>query len=203
MQLWYAPTSPFARKVRVAALELGLPLELVEVDPWTDERLRRLNPLSKVPTLVADNGAVLYESGVICQYLEALAGTHQLFPSGDRQWQVLLLQGLCDGLSTSAGRLFADERREKAGQPQPMIQRFHEALRVGLDHLEGHVATLAIDDPTIGEIAAAVTLGYLDFRWPDRNWRTSRPNLSVWFDALAMRPSMIETRHHLIGQPLR
>ncbi|WP_225411637.1 glutathione S-transferase N-terminal domain-containing protein [Stigmatella hybrida] len=70
MELWYAPTSPFARKVRIAAHELGLAgcLRLVEVTPWTDARLRALNPLSKVPTLVLDSGEVLYESGVLCEY---------------------------------------------------------------------------------------------------------------------------------------
>jgi glutathione S-transferase len=69
MQLWYAPTSPFARKVRIAAHELGLAyrIGLIKADPWTDKRLRALNPLAKVPTLVLDDGRALYESALICQ----------------------------------------------------------------------------------------------------------------------------------------
>ncbi len=79
-QLWYAPTSPFARKVRIAAHELGLAdaLELVEVNPWTDARLRALNPLAKVPTLVLASGDALYEPGVICDYLDAAGAERRL-----------------------------------------------------------------------------------------------------------------------------
>lgn len=195
MQLWYAPTSPFARKARVAAHELGLDLELIETDPWTDQRLRRLNPLGKVPTLVLSDGDVVWESGLIAERLEALADRRLLFPApGPERWRALGLQALCDGACTAAGRLFADERRPAAQRQQAMARRFQTAIDAALDYLE---AAGLRGEPAIGEISAAMLAGYLDFRWPDRQWRTGRPALAHWFEGFARRPSMTATAHHL------
>jgi len=194
MELWYAPTSPFARKVRIAAHELGLSgeLALVQVDPWTDQRLRAINPLSKVPTLVLDSGTVLFESAVICDYLDTLA-ERRLHPvEGPERWRTLLLQGLVDGAMTAMGRLFADERKSPGQPPSEMQERFHIARDATLDRLEG--APLRAE-PLIGEISVAALLGYLEFRWPDRDWRGGRPRLTQWFERLDQRPSMTSTRH--------
>ena len=190
--------SPFARKVRVAACELGVDneIELTETNPWTDERLRRLNPLSKVPTFVTADSVVLYESGVICEYLDALKDPPRLFPpKGPARWHALLLQGLADGASTAAGRLFADEHRPADQRAPTMMARFSAALAASLDKLE--TEALAEERPAIGEIAVAVFLGYLDFRWPDRNWRAERPKLAGWFARMGERRSMTDTQHHL------
>ncbi|MFT3770229.1 MAG: glutathione S-transferase N-terminal domain-containing protein [Minicystis sp.] len=199
MQLWYAPTSPFARKVRIAAGELGLSdrIELVEVNPWTDERLRRLNPLGKVPTLVTDTGAVLFESAVICEYLDSLGPRARLFPSGEARFRALLLQGLADGASTAAGRLFADERRPENERSAAVMARLSQAIESTLDALERE--SLASDPLTIGEVSAAALLGYLDFRWPERSFRGERPRLSAWFEIVNQRPSLRATEHHLPG----
>ncbi|SET98144.1 glutathione S-transferase family protein [Stigmatella erecta] len=198
MELWYAPTSPFARKVRIAAHELGLAgrLRLVEVNPWTDARLRALNPLSKVPTLVLDSGEVLYESGVLCEYLDSLAPEPHLFPSvGPPRWRALLLQGLADGANTAAGRLFAEERRPAHLRAEDMMDRFRQAIGAALHEMEPQA--LLTGPLSIGEVSAATLLGYLDFRWPERDWRASHPRLAAWFQQLDARPSMRETRHRL------
>jgi glutathione S-transferase len=197
MDLWYAPTSPFARKVRVAAHELGLDhrLRLIETNPWTDARLRALNPLAKVPTLVLDDGEVVWESGVIAERLAAMAPAQDLFPAaGERRWRALSLQALADGASTAAGRLFADEHRPPNERSETMLARFAATLEAVLDHLEQEALAAA---PTIGEIAVAVFLGYLDFRWPARDWRAGRPRLGAWFDDFAARPSMAHSAHRL------
>jgi glutathione S-transferase len=196
VQLWYAPTSPFARKVRIVAHELGLAdrIELVEVNPWTDERLRALNPLAKVPTLVCDDGVILYESAIICEYFDDLAGGG-LYPSGPARWPALLRQGLADGVNTASGRLFADEQRAPQERSERMMQRFRAAIDGGLDQIDA--GQLATEQPGIGEIAVAAALGYLDFRWPDRDWRGRRAALAGWFDRFEQRPSMAATRHHL------
>jgi len=197
MELWLTPTSPFARKVRIAAAELGLSsrISLVKVDPWNDERLRTINPLSKVPTLVLDDGSVLFESAVICDYLDELQGGRRLFPaSGPDRWQSLLLHGLADGALTAMGRLFADERRPTNERSEAMLARFAQARDATLDQLE---QTSLRDEPLIGEIAVAALLGYLDFRWSDRDWRASRPKLTDWFERFNERPSMTSTRHYL------
>ncbi|PWK86687.1 glutathione S-transferase family protein [Fulvimonas soli] len=200
MQLWYAPTSPFARKVRIAAGELGLAgrIELVRVDPWTDVRLRALNPLAKVPTLVRDDGGVLYESAVICDYLDALAPRRLLHPAdGEARWRALLLQGLADGAATAAGRLYADERRPAHERSEAMMARFREAIGTSLDALDAdrHLA----DGVGIGQVAVAAFVSYLDFRWPERDWREGRPRLAAWFDAFARRDSMTGTPYATAG----
>jgi glutathione S-transferase len=195
MELWYTPTSPFARKVRVSAHEMGLQsrLLLVETDPWTDPKLRALNPLAKVPTLVLDDGEVVWESGLIVERLQALVASHDIIPmDAVSRWRALTLQALADGASTSAGRLFADERRPAPERSSAMLQRFAETIQATLDYLERTVLSAS---PTIGEISVAVLLGYLDFRWPDRDWRQPRPGLAQWFASFAARRSMIETAH--------
>jgi glutathione S-transferase len=199
MQLWYSPTSPFARKARIAALELGLAgrLEPVEIDPWTDPRLRALNPLAKVPTLVLDDGEAVWESGLIAERLEAMAGGHVLFPpEGAERWRALGLQVLADGACTAAGRLFADERRQPGDRTEFMLARLRAAIEAVVDRLETQPLSAA---PTIGEISVAVLLGYLDFRWPDRDWRATRPSLAAWFETFAQRPSMAATMPRMLG----
>lgn len=198
MELWYAPTSPFARKIRVVAHELGLQsgLRLVETNPWSDTNLRALNPLAKVPTLVLDDGNVWWESGLIAERLEALGGGHRLFPAaGPERWRALSLQALADGACTAAGRLFSDENRRPNERSQAMLVRFAEAIEASLDYLE---QAALVDPPTIGEISVAVLLGYLDFRWPDRGWeRARRPGLTAWYERFAARPAMLQTEHRL------
>lgn len=195
MDLWYTTTSPFARKVRIAAAELGLDdrITLVRVDPWTDDRLRRLNPLCKVPTLVLDDGTALFESAIICEWLDTLGATRRLIPAhGPERWRALRLQGVADGAMTATGRLFADERRPTDERAEPVMARLAAARDAALDWLERQSLQI---DLGIGEVAVAACLGYLDFRWPDRCWREARPRLSSWMAAIASRPSIAATRH--------
>jgi glutathione S-transferase len=195
MELWYTTTSPFVRKVRIAAAELGLDgrIGLVRVDPWRDERLRALNPLCKVPTLVLDDGTALFESAVICEWLDSVGAARRLIPpAGPPRWAALRLQGVADGAMTAAGRLFADERRPATERAGAMMARFAAARDAALDWLEEQPL---LAEPEIGEIAVAALLGYLDFRWPERDWRASRPRLASWMEGMAARPSMVSTRH--------
>lgn len=196
-ELWYAPTSPFARKVRVAACELGVShrIDLIRVDPWADDRLRKRNPLAKVPTLIIHDGEILFESSVICDYLDALGPERRLFPpEGTKRWHALRLQGAADGAMTAMGRLFADERKPADERSETMMRRFVQTRQAVLDWLE---RIEFASDPTISEIAVAVLLGYLEFRWPDRDWQSGRPRLARWFNGFRERPSMQATAHHL------
>ncbi|WP_437502279.1 glutathione S-transferase N-terminal domain-containing protein [Sorangium sp. So ce1099] len=199
MKLFYAPTSPFARKVRVTAheLQLGDRIKLVLVNPWSDAELRSLNPLAKVPTLVRDDGQVLFESALICEYLDHIAAGG-LYPApGEARWSALLRQGIADGISAAAGRLFADERRPADERSSSVMQRQAAAIEAGLDRLERDAGTLSRELADIGAVSAACALGYLDFRWPERAWRDGRLELARWFDAVGQRQSMIATQHHL------
>ena len=128
MKLWYSPTSPFARKVRMAAFELRLPddtFDLIEVDPWSDAQLRGINPLGKVPVLRLDDGGVLYESSVIVEYMNTVVMGGLIPAMGRSRWTTLRMQGLCDGVATAAGRLFAGEQR---GQADPIEDRLVETI---------------------------------------------------------------------------
>jgi glutathione S-transferase len=197
MELWYTTTSPFARKVRIAAAELGVAdqITLVRVDPWTDGRLRKLNPLAKVPTLVLDDGTALPESTLICEWLDRHSAARKLFPSkGPERWRALRLQGIADGAMTAVGRLFADERRSERARTETMLQRFAAARDAVLDALEHEDLNAELQ---IGEIAIAALLGYLDFRWPDREWRSTRPRLAAWAQQTSERPSIVSTMHSL------
>jgi glutathione S-transferase len=199
MKLWYAPTSPFARKVRIAAHELGLShrMGLLKVDPWSDARLRALNPLAKVPTLELSDGTAIFESALICEYLDAQmldANAPRLFPApGPARWHTLLRQGLADGAAAAAGRLYAEQRRSEADRVPGMEARFQAAIDAALDALEKDVPPFG--EPLIGDIAAAAFIGYLDFRFPATGWRIGRLKLSAWFDVFCARPSMQATEH--------
>jgi glutathione S-transferase len=148
-----------------------------------------------VPTLVLTDGSVLCESAVICDYLDAQGEDRQLFPvDGALRWQALLLQGLADGAMTAMGRLFADERDIVDERSSVLHGRFCMARDATLDRLEQMPLR---DEALIGEIAVAALLGYLDFRWHNRNWRDGRPALSQWFERFSARPSMTSTRYAL------
>jgi len=195
MELWYAPTSPFARKVRVAAHELGLAerLRLIEVDPWSDARLRDLNPLAKVPTLVLDGGEAVWESSLIVERLADICGDRALAPpAGPARWEALSLQALADGASTAAGRLYADERRGPGQRSEAMLARFRAAIDATLRRLETSELTERF---TIGEISVAVLLGYLDFRGLCGGWRETHPGLAAWLSRMRARESLAATEH--------
>ncbi len=188
MQLLYSPTSPFARKVRVAMIELGLEdrIQLAAVDPWTDETLRGQNPLSKVPTLVTGEGEIIFDSRVICEHLDVLAGGG-LFPAnGPERWRALTAQALADGIGDAALRVVGQEKRPVAEQHADQIARQRAAILAALDSLEDDAFDGRFE---IGEIAVAAQLGYLDFR-KVLDWREGRPHLTAWFEQVGSRPSM-------------
>lgn len=167
-------------------------VELVSVDPWTDPELRRRNPLAKVPTLVTDAGDVLFESAVICEYLDHLAGGSLFAPPGAARWRALLRQGIGDGVAAAAGRLFADQRRPENQRAESVMKRQAEAIAAGLDRLEEEAEDLS-ELADIGAIAVACAVAYLGFRWPDRNWLEAHPRLAGWHARVSERPSMRAT----------
>ena len=197
MNLYYNPASPYVRKVRVLAMETGLMdrIELARVtitptDP--DATLCADNPIGKIPTLVLDDGDTLYDSRVICEYLDGLHAGARLFPGdGDARWIALRRQALADGILDSA----VNTRYETFLRPEELrwadwVDNQMAKIRRSLDVLESESPGDAID---IGSISVACALGYLDFRYSDEGWRDSRPKLAAWFEKFAQRPSMSET----------
>ena len=199
MKLRYSPTSPYVRKVAVAALETGLDgrIERIETDVWNPATdIAEDNPLGKVPALVTDEGMVLCDSPTICDYLDSLHGGPRLIPAeGPARWQVLNLHALASGVMDAAVARVVEQRA------RPDHLRFdgwleRQKLKTGraLDALDKQAAGGALDGPvTLGTIALGCALGYLDLRFSEDAWREGRPALEAWYEAFGQRPSMQAT----------
>jgi len=199
MQLHYNVASPYVRKVMAVAIETGLdgrlePATRMMTPVKPDADLVRDNPLGKIPCLVTDDGAVLYDSRVICEYLDSLHDGPRIFPpAGPARWTALRRQAEGDGIM-DAGVL---ARYETFVRPQEhrwgeWIEGQKHKFRRALDALEAEAETFG-DTVDIGTITIGCALGYLDFRYADEGWRASRPRLGAWLDGFAARPSMART----------
>jgi glutathione S-transferase len=191
-----SPTSPFGRKIKIAIAELGLE-ERIEVVPADTndpaESLRRQNPLGKVPTLVFEDGSTLFDSRVIAEYLDHLAGGGRLFPAGEARFAQLRLQALADGIC-DAGLLQVYEIRLREAQMRSQLWTENQAGKVTRALATLEAALSVYDRPRIGEIALACALGYLDLRF-DGRWRASHPALVAWLDDFAAKvPAFEATR---------
>lgn len=197
MKLLYSPASPYVRKVMVVAHETGLTdrIELVPsaVAPTlVNPDVAAENPLVKVPTLVIEGGQSLFDSRVITEYLDTLHGGARLFPAdGPARWTALRRQAMADGLLDAALLI----RYEHILRPEP--QRWQAWTDGQFRKVRQALASLAAEDfgaeLTVGEIAAGCALGYLDFRFPEEDWRTAHPALDAWYAKLAERPSFVAT----------
>jgi glutathione S-transferase len=199
LKLHYAAASPFVRKCLVAAHELGL-RNRIELLPAAAHPVNRdpsvvaHNPLGKIPTLLTDDGTVLYDSRVICEYLNAMGGGRLLPREGEARWRVLVDESLCDGISDAA----VLTRYETFARPEALrwndwISGQLAKVHSGLDALEARAATLG-DRVDLGTIACGCALGYLDFRFSSLGWRDRHPNVAAWFERFAARDSMVTTR---------
>ncbi|MBD3764563.1 MAG: glutathione S-transferase [Rhodobacterales bacterium] len=199
MRLYWSATSPYVRKVMVVLHETGLlpGVELVAasgnpVDPGSMPV--QANPPGKIPALERPDGPTLYDSRVICRWLDAQAGAG-LYPAPPRLWDTLTVEATADGILDAAilmvyeGRLRPEETRLPAwveGQ-WARIGRSLDMLEARwLDHLRGPL--------DMGQIAVACALGYLDFRHPERAWRADRPHLAAWEAEFSAWPAMVATR---------
>ena len=197
MKLRYSPTSPYVRKVMVVALETGvaehierIPTAVAPTKP--NEEVARENPLVKVPALTTDDGLVLYDSPVICEYLDTLHDGTKLFPpSGKARWLALRQQALGDGILDAAILGRYEILRPKEYQWQDWLDAQMRKVRGALGALEMEAEAGELAGPlTIGQITIACALGYLDFRYQSEAWRTKHRRLAVWADEVANRKSI-------------
>lgn len=200
MKLFYAPTSPYVRKVMAVAHETGLAdqIELLfsSTTPLVgDGDLRPFNPLGKIPALVTKEAGCLFDSRVICEYLAARAGDDRLFPRAEpRRWEVLAQQALGDGLLDAA--LLAryellmrpEDRRSEEWRDAQLLK-----VATALDRIEAMLPAIG-EEVTIGTVTFGCALGYLDFRFPELEWRKRRPAAEAWFAEFDNRPAMAATR---------
>jgi glutathione S-transferase len=198
MKLFYALSSPFVRKCLVAAHELGL-RERIELVPATPSPVKRdaavvaHNPLGKIPTLIAGDGLVLYDSRVICEYLDALAGGRLLPTAGPARWSALVEQALADGILDAAvlGRYESFARPEVLRWSEWMTGQLAK-IDSGLAEFERRAGTLG-ERVDVGTISLGCALGYLDFRYASLAWRDQHPLLASWFETFGARDSMRAT----------
>lgn len=195
MQLYHTDTSPYARKVRMVAIEKGLGdrLQLIVANPFDDgAALLGANPLNKVPALVTDDGAVLYDSPVICAWLDTQAPTPRLIPEGPARWEVLVREALADGIMDAAFAMTMEMRRPQAQQSADWIGRWTANIRRAADAAEADLAGFE-GEVTLAQIALGAALAYLDFRQAGIDWRAGRPGLAGWYERFAARAAMRET----------
>lgn len=199
MQLYTAAASPFARKVRVCLLELGMADRVEQLDAVAtpiapDDMLITQNPLGKIPCLVSEEGTAIYDSRVITRYLNDLKGGN-LYPSGPELWEALTLEATADGMMEAAVLMVYEKRIRPEGMVyNAWLEAQWSKVARALDALEegwsGH-----LDGPVdMAQIAIGIVLEYLDFRHDDRNWRKGRDALAGWQAEFAKRDTMQSTQ---------
>lgn len=181
--------SPFGRKVKITAALLGLSDRIVASDADTldpDEPLRQQNPIGKIPTLILENGDALYDSRVIVEYLDHLAGSGRIIPTGAARFDALRLQALADGIMDASVLLVYEGRWRPAERHEPKwIELQSGKVARALAALEAAPPALTAV-PDVGAIALACALGYRDFRFAG-TWRKDHPRLVAWLDDFARR----------------
>jgi glutathione S-transferase len=200
MKLYWSSRSPFVRKVMVTAHELGLAgqihAERVVVSaaaPNAD--VMAVNPLNKIPTLILEDGTALYDSRVICEYLDTLHQGPKLFPAEPgARFTALRRQALGDGLMEVIVLRLGEQGRPPANQSDKHLAAYRLKIAATLDRLEAEAGGLA-ETLGIGHVAIACALGHMDFRFAADNWRAGRGGLGRWYDEFAPRPSMQATQY--------
>jgi hypothetical protein len=198
MKLHWSPKSPYVRKVMVAAHEVGVTDRLtltrsVAMMTKINPEIMADNPLGKIPTLVLADGMTLYDSRVICEYLNDL-GKGALFPACETgRWQALRWQALGDGLLDTLILWRNEREKPETMQTSAWLVTFSAKIKAGLDQLEAHAAELSATPFNIGHISLGCMLSYLDFRFAALGWRDGRPQLAAWHHQFCARPSAIAT----------
>lgn len=199
MRLLASATSPFARKLRIVAHELGIAYDWVETAPMEDPpALKAANPLVKVPALVLDDGTALVDSPVIAGYLLSLAAAQTLLPaSGMAHWRGRTIEAVADGILDAAIGLRFEAAMGGEGRADVWAGRMRRAIDGGiaaLPRLLAGYAAVAGDGLSYPQVCAVVAADYLDFRFPQIDWRGAAPDLASLQQALTERPSFRDTR---------
>lgn len=196
MKLHYSANSPFARKVMACAIARGIDdrIETVGTNPHVSPaELLKSNPLSKIPCLVLEDGTAIFDSPVICEYLDSVGEANGLFPSsGTPRWvRLSVMHALADGIADAlvARRMQATAPKDEARTA--FLARQKAAVERGMAALEADPPKGLAD---IGAIAVACALGYLDLRFADEPWRPAHPNLAAWYEQVSKLPPLARTQ---------
>ena len=198
LKLIGSPASPFARKARIVLAEKRIEYTWETQNPWAaDSTVSDLNPLGKVPVLVLEDGTALYDSRVICEFLDGVSPIGKLIPAGNRERiEVRRWEALADGIVDAGALARAESQRPAHDRSAAWTERQMKKVARGLDALEGQLGARAFccgNNLTLADIAVGACLGWLDFRYPQLAWRDDRPNLERLAAKLVERPSFAET----------
>jgi glutathione S-transferase len=202
MKLIGSYTSPFVRKVRIVMLEKKLDYQFVLDDVWaTESHIQQHNPLGKVPCLVTESGEAIYDSRVIVEYLDTLSPVGKLIPqSGREKAEVKTWEALADGVLDAAVAARLEQHwsgRTEAQRSQAWVDRQMDKIKLALVQMNQHLGEKPFCSGihlSLSDIAVGCALGYLDFRFPELNWRLEHAHLAKLMDKLVQRTSWIETQ---------
>ncbi len=196
MKLFYSKTSPYSRKVRLVIHEKGLnqAVTCVACNPFDNTSdLQAENPLGKVPTLILEDGTSLYDSPVICEYLDTLTAGRLIPESGLERWTVLRWQALCDGILDAAYNIVMERRRSAEEQSADWITQWETQIRRSLDVVQESLDTLP-GRVSLAQLSLGSSLAYLDFRLSELGWRDQHPELTAWHEDFSRRDAMQSTQ---------
>jgi glutathione S-transferase len=198
MKLYQSPASPYARKVRALLIEAGLKDKVQEVLQAPRENTKgfhKKNPLARIPVLETAKGEYLFDSPVICEYLDSLNKKRKLYPAaGAARWRALKLQALGDGIMDAAVPLRQESVRPDGEKSPDWMARTEANILRTVDALNAEARAGKLPaQASIGTLSVACALGYLDFRFPQLDWRKGRAALAKWFEAFSKRPSIAQT----------
>lgn len=202
MKLYYGTTSPYVRKVQVTAVELGIAdrIELENTLPWeSDTTFCNINPLGKIPALVTEQGQLIHDSRVICEYFDALAGGGKVIPGFDdleARMACLTMDSMADGMMEAMILVFSElVRRPKEFHWHYWEDRQRGKVDTGLNELDKIAGSFDSENLDLGQISLTCAVAWLEFRKDvlDIDFRSGRPALAAWFDAVDARPSFRET----------
>lgn len=198
MKLVTSLTSPYGRKVRVVLAEKKIPFQLQVENPWVpDSAVPTYNPLGKVPVLVLEGGVSVFDSRVIVEYLDHASPVSNLIPAEHKsRMAVRGIEALSDGVTDAAVALFLERKRPAEQQSADWLVLQEKTLFRGLEALAealGENTWFLGNGITLADVACGCTLGYLDLRFPEIDWRTAHPNLAKLADKLATRASFQDT----------
>ncbi len=194
MKLIGSKTSPYVRKVRVLIAEKNIACEFVEENAWAaDTKVPQFNPLNKVPALVLDDGESIYDSGVIAEYLDTLPGASFIPKDARARALVRRDEALGDGISDAGITMRLEGQREAARQDAAWIARQRSKVEAGIAAVSKSVGSRRGAATTLGDIACACSLFWLEFRFPEIRWRDD-PVLKAWAENLEKRPSFATTK---------
>ena len=198
MKLVGSKTSPYVRKCRVILAERALAFEFVEESAWTAQTtVPRYNPLNKVPALVMDDGESIYDSRVICEYLDAISGGGLLPSDPAKRARVRRQEALGDGLADAGITVFLERKREAGRQDPTWIARQLDKVNAAVGAIDSGLGTgdfFGGGQPNMADIACACAIFWCEFRMPELGVREKHPRIKAWAERMESRPSFSNTR---------